>query len=59
MLWPKKAKYAGIFFKNILNGTPLIITLGLNPSRIFIQHPKLPLWPSLVILVKKMKQLWV
>ena len=26
--------------------SPLNITLGLNPSRIFIQHPKLPLWSS-------------
>ena len=35
----------------------LKITLGLNPSRIFIQHPKLPLWPNLVILIQKMEQL--
>ena len=59
--FPKMATFNGKckFSQKIPQMTPpLNITLGLNPSRIFIQHPKLPLWSSLVILVQKIKPLW-
>ena len=44
-----------IFQKISQTAPPLNITLGLNPSTIFIEHPKAPLWTSLVSLVPKMK----